>query len=173
MQSLTAALGWQPHLLPGFQPGNSPGKLVLSVSSAFFFFFPLLLQQKKKQTLSCSCCCQGFVGKTKQEKERGSSSKINISLHFGGVRLVLLSLPSQSSGLRAGALTWGGLGVHPVEKHQQGVEGKGQAAKDHPTHQETVAAPIMDDLQTDGKPKKGIRHHSDSSWIIREGFAGG
>lgn len=67
---------------------------------------------------------------------------------WSGARAALAPIPKQGSGL--GFLTWGGLGVHPVEKYQEGIEGKGQASKDHPTDQETVAAPIMDNLQWDG-----------------------
>jgi len=40
-----------------------------------------------------------------------------------------------------------------VEKQEESIEGKGQASKDHPTDQETVAALIMYNLQLERKEK--------------------
>lgn len=52
-----------------------------------------------------------------------------------------------------------------MEKQEESVEGKGQASKDHPADQETVAALIMDNLQLEeikrkNKKNKSRCHHS-------------
>lgn len=149
-KSLPAALGWQPHLFPGFQPGNSPGELLLSVIPAFF---PSAEKKANPELRLPRLCGQDKAGKGERKRQE---KKHFLAFCWNAVEWGLCcSRCHPKAGLRAGVFfTWGGFRVHPVEKHQQGVEGEGQASKDHPTDQKTVAAPIMDDLQWERKLKK-------------------